>query len=141
MIIIRMKITSNIKGQLAVSKTELRALELGYLPSRPLFDTRYDLIIDNHRSLIRAQIKYADGKSSSNSGSAIVKLEYTDRQKKTFTYQNDEVDALIVYIPKINRLCYLPKKLFIGKRKLSIRLSKSKNNQKKGIIAAEDYYW
>jgi hypothetical protein len=136
-----MNITSNIKGQLAVTKTELRALELGFLPSRPLFDTRYDLIIDNHKSLIRAQIKYADGKSSNSSGSVIVKLEYTDRQNKTVTYRNEELDVLIVYIPRIDKLCYIPKKLFIGKRKLSIRISKSRNNQKKGIIAAEDYYW
>lgn len=136
-----MNITSNIKGQLAVSKTELRALELGFLPSRPLFDTRYDLIVDNHKSLIRVQIKYADGKSSSSTGVAVVKLEYIDRQKKAFTYKDNEVDALIVYIPKIDKLCYIPKELFIGKRKLSIRTSKSKNNQKKGIIAAEDYYW
>jgi PD-(D/E)XK endonuclease len=134
-------ITSNIKGQLAVSKTELRALELGFLPSRPLFDTRYDLIIDNHKSLIRVQIKYADGKSANSTGVVVTKLEYIDRQKKTHTYMDDEVDVLIVYIPKIDKLCYIPKKLFIGKRKLSIRISNSKNNQKKGIIAAEDYYW
>ncbi|MCX6704111.1 MAG: group I intron-associated PD-(D/E)XK endonuclease [Candidatus Woesebacteria bacterium] len=136
-----MNITSNVKGQLAVSKTELRALELGFLPSRPLFDTRYDLIIDNHESLVRVQIKYADGKSVNSTGVVVTKLEYIDRQKKTFTYKDEEVDALIVYIPKIDKLCYIPKKLFIGKRKLSIRISKSKNNQKKGIIAAEDYYW
>jgi hypothetical protein len=126
---------------LAVRKTELRALELGYLPSRPLFDTRYDLIIDNHKSLIRVQIKYADGKSTGSTGVVVTKLEYIDRQKKTYTYEDNEVDALIVYIPKIDKLCYLSKKLFIGKHKLSIRISKSKNNQKKGIIAAEDYYW
>jgi hypothetical protein len=136
-----MNITSNIKGQLAVSKTELRALELGFLPSRPLFDTRYDLIIDDHESLVRVQIKYADGKSANSTGVVVTKLEYIDRQKKTFTYRDEEVDALIVYIPKVDKLCYIPKKLFIGKRKLNIRISKSKNNQKKGIIAAEDYYW
>ena len=136
-----MKVTSNMKGQLAVSKTELRALELGFLPSRPLFDTRYDLIIDNHKDLIRAQIKYADGKSSNSSGVVVVKLEYIDRQNVTHTYNESEVDVLIVYIPKIDNLCYLPKELFIGKRKLNIRLFKSKNNQKKGVIAAEDYYW
>jgi hypothetical protein len=126
---------------LAVSKTELRALELGFLPSRPLFDTRYDLIIDDLKSLIRVQIKYADGKSTNSEGVVVVKLEYIDRQKKAFTYQNNDLDALIVYIPKIDKLCYLPKKLFVGKRKLNIRIAKSKNNQKKGVIAAKDYYW
>lgn len=136
-----MKITSNTKGQLAVSKAELRALELGCLPSRPLFDSRYDMIIDTGKKLERIQVKYANGRSTNTSGSVVVKLEYIDRQKKTYTYQNDEVDALIVYIPRIDKLCYLPKKIFVGKKKLSIRIEKSRNNQKKGVIAAEDYYW
>ena len=136
-----MKITTNTKGQLAVSKTELRAFELGYLPSRPLFDARYDLIIDDGKHLSRLQVKYGDGKSTNANGSIVVKLEYTDRRKHTYTYQDSEVDGLVVYIPRIDKLCFLPKKIFIGKKKLSIRILKSKNNQKKGIIAAEDYYW
>ena len=136
-----MKITTNTKGQLAVSKAELRAFELGFLPSRPLFDARYDLIIDDGLRLSRLQVKYADGKPTNTSGSVIVKLEYEDRRKNTYTYQNSEVDALVVYIPKIDKLCFFPKPIFVKKRKLSIRIAKSKNNQKKGVIAAEDYYW
>ena len=136
-----MKITTNTKGQLAVSKAELRAFELGFLPSRPLFDARYDLIIDNGSQLSRIQVKYADGKPSNTHGSVVVKLEYTDRKKNNYTYQESEVDALIVYIPKIDKLCFFPKRVFVGKRKLSIRIEKSKNNQIKGVIAAEAYYW
>lgn len=136
-----MIITTNTKGQLAISMAELRAFELGYLPSRPLYDARYDLIIDKQGKLLRAQVKYADGKPTNTAGAVVVKLEYENRKKKFYTYQNREVDVLIVYIPKLNKLCYLPKKVFINKRKLSIRISKSKNNQKKGIIAAENYYW
>lgn len=136
-----MKITTNMKGQLAVSKAELRAFELGYLPSRPLFDARYDLVIDDGKKLSRLQIKYADGKPTNTDGAVVVRLEYTDRRKNSYTYQNDEVDGLVVYIPKIDKLCLLPKSVFINKKKISIRIGKSKNNQKKGVIAAEDYYW
>lgn len=136
-----MKLTTNTKGQLAVSKAELRAFELGFLPSRPLFDTRYDLIIDKENKLLRIQVKYANGKPSNTSGAVVVKLEYEDRQKNIYTYQKSEVDALVVYIPKLDRLCFFPKDIFVNKKKLSIRIAKSKNNQKRGIIAAEDYYW
>jgi hypothetical protein len=73
-------------------------------------------------------------------GVVIVKLEYEDRHKKLKTYQADEVDALVVYIPKIERLCYFPNEVFVGKRKLSVRLEKPKNNYKK-VIYAKDYYW
>lgn len=136
-----MKLTTNLKGQLAVSKTELRAIELGFLPSRPLFDSRYDLIIDDGKSLSRIQIKYANGKSKNSSGNVVVKLEYENRKKQFYTYNETEVDALVVYIPEIDRLCYFPKLVFVGKRKLSIRLKPSKNNQKKGIILANKYIW
>lgn len=136
-----MKLTTNTKGQLAVSKAEIRAFELGYLPSRPLYDARYDLIIDNGKKLIRVQVKYANGKSKNSSGSVIVKLEYEDRKKRLYTYKETEVDVLVVYIPGIDKLCLFPREIFTSKRKLSIRLEKSKNNQKKGVIAAEDYYW
>lgn len=136
-----MKVTTNVKGQLAISKTELRALELGYIPSRPVFDTRYDLILDNFKSLIRVQVKYADGTPSKSKGAVVVKLAYEDRSKKVYTYQESEVDGLIVYIPKIDKLCFLKPKVFVGKRNLNIRLEKSGNNQKKGVIFAEDYLW
>jgi len=135
-----MHITSNTKGQLAVSKAEMRAFELGYLPSRPLYDARYDLIIDKSEKLERIQVKYANGKQKKTPGVVIVKLEYEDRHKKCRTYQASEVDGLVVYIAKINKLCYFPHKIFLGKRKLSVRLEKPKNNYKK-VIYAKNYYW
>lgn len=55
-----MKVTSNVKGQLAIIKAELRALELGYVPSKPIFNSRYDLVIDDYTSLKRVQVKYAN---------------------------------------------------------------------------------
>lgn len=136
-----MNVTTNHKGQLAVSKTELRSLELGYLPSRPLYDSRYDLIIDNGQKLLKVQIKYADGKSSNSTGSIVVKLAYTNRLKKVYTYQNNEIDGLIVYFPKINKLCFFPPKVFVGKTRIQVRYLGSKNNQKKGIIKAENYFF
>lgn len=126
---------------MAVSKTELRALELGYLPSRPIFDNRYDLVLDGPSGLKRIQVKYADGKSSHSEGSVSVKLDYETRKKKYITYQPSEVDALIVYLPRVDKLCYLPLSVFQGKRRLSIRIEKCKNNQKMGIIDAKNYYW
>lgn len=136
-----MKLTTNLKGQLAVSKTELRAIELGFLPSRPLFDSRYDLIVDDGKNISRVQIKYANGKSKNSTGNVVVKLEYENRKKQFYTYNDSEVDALVVYIPEIDKLCYFPKPVFVGKRKLSIRIKPAKNNQEKGVILAKKYIW
>ncbi|MEK7168401.1 MAG: group I intron-associated PD-(D/E)XK endonuclease [Patescibacteria group bacterium] len=136
-----MVITTNIKGQLAVSKAELRAFELGYIPSRPLYDSRYDLIIDKNQKLIRIQVKYGNGKSSNSQGAIVVKLDYENRTKEHFEYKSTEVDALVVYIPKIDKLCYFPLEIFEGKRKLTIRIEKPKINQVKNLIFAKDYIW
>ncbi len=136
-----MKVTTNTKGQLAVSKAELRAFELGFIPSRPLYDSRYDLILDDLKSLKRIQVKYANGSPSHSAGAIVVKLDYEDRKKNVRTYQETEVDGLIVYIPKIDKLCYFPPKIFMGKRKLNIRLEKAKSNQVLRLIYAKDYYW
>lgn len=136
-----MNITTNIKGQLAVSKAEIRAFELGYIPSRPLYDSRYDLILDKDNNLKRIQVKYGDGKSSNSQGAIVVKLDYENRKKNYFTYNRSEVDALIVYVPKIEKLCYFPLEIFEGKRKLTIRIEKPKINQTKSIIFAKDYIW
>jgi len=133
--------TTNIKGQLAVSKAEMRAFELGYIPSRPLYDSRYDLIIDKNQKLFRVQVKYGDGKSSNSQGAIVVKLDYENRKKNNFTYKSSEVDALVVYIPRIDKLCYFPLNIFEAKRKLTIRIEKPKINQVKRIIFAKDYYW
>lgn len=134
-----MKITSNLKGQIAMCKCEIRALELGYIISKPTFNARYDLILDDNKSLRRIQVKYADGKMSHSNGSVRVKLEYKDRRNNSFTYKNNEVDGLIVYIPKIDGLCYFSNNIFVGKKYLCIRINSPKNGQLKGILNAKDY--
>lgn len=136
-----MKVTTNLKGQLALAKAEIRALELGFIPSKPMFDTRYNLILDGKNELKRIQVKYANGKPTNTNGSVVVKLSYQNRKNDVYTYQKEEVDGLIVYIPKIDKLCFLPPKLFINKRNICIRIKKTRNNQKKGIIFADDYIW
>ncbi len=134
--------TSNWKGQLAVSKAETHAIELGLVPSRPLMDCRYDMIIDDSNRLWRVQVKYANGTPSHASGSVIVKLAYETRQRrKTYTYTNSEVDALVVYIPKIDKLCWFPCDAFVGKKLLCVRIDPPINGQKTKIFLAHDYFW
>lgn len=135
--------TSNWKGQLAVSKAQVRAIELGYFPSVPVMDCRYDLVLEDKNSkLWRVQVKYANGVSSHTTGSVVAKLAYETRQRRnTFTYKESEVDSLIVYIPKIDRLCWFPCRAFVGKKVFSIRLDPPLNGQKTKIYYAHDYFW
>ena len=134
--------TSNWKGQLAVSKAETRAIELGFFPNRPLMDCRYDMIVDDGKRLWRVQVKYADSTHLHTAGSVIAKLAYETRgRRQIHTYNSNEVDALIVFIPKLDKLCWFPCEVFVGKKELSIRLDPPLNGQKTKIYLARDYFW
>jgi len=130
-------ITTNVKGQIAQSKAELRAIELGFIPSKPIFDARYDLILDNGGELKRVQIKYA---GSYRNGVVVAKLEYNHRNGDRKFYKEDEVDGLIVYIPRLDKLCFFEPEFFIGKSALWIRIEEPKIKNK-NIIFAKNHIW
>lgn len=76
---------TNKKGEIAKLKVELMAAELGWISSRTVEGSRYDLVLDNGKKLYRTQVKYADGKSSHSDGSILVgfrKAIGDDRNKK-----------------------------------------------------------
>jgi hypothetical protein len=134
--------TSNWKGQLAVSKAQVRAIELGYYVSVPLMDYRYDLVLDDGKKLWRVQIKYANRKPHNSNGAVTVQLTYeTRKRRRIVTYNSSEVDALVVYLPKIDKLCWFPTDVFVGKRGLNVRIDQPKNSQSKKIVMASSYFW
>ena len=134
--------TSNQKGKLAELKALASAIEKGYAPSIPAIDCRYDMILEDESRLWRVQVMYADGTPTASSGSVIAKLAYETRQRrKIYTYSADEVDALIVYIPRIDKLCWFPIEVFADKKALCIRIEPPLNAQRTKINMASDYYW
>lgn len=122
-------------------KAQIRAVELGYLVSIPTHHCRYDLVLDDGSKLWRVQVKYADGKPSNSDGAVVVKLEYNDRTSHSYTYSFDEIDALVVYIPRADKLCWLPPITYVGKKRLNIRLEPPKNGQKHKMVLAGEYFW
>ena len=130
------------KAELARLKVEARALELGAVCSRPSVEgTRYDCILDIKGKLYRAQIKYCDCRSSHASGAVTVRLKSGIGYGAARCYTEEEVDALLVYIPSIDKICFFPPEVFCGKSALSIRLKPSLNGQIKGCVRAQDYIW
>ena len=131
------------KGIEAVLKVEMRANELGYIVSKPTTDCcRYDLIIDDGVSLKRVQVKYAGHKPFNAEGSVNVGFrKMSINGKSRPSYSRDEIDAIIVYIPAIDRLCYLPIDLVDGKQSINLRYAPSKNNQTARAFSCEQYFW
>ena len=126
------------KGDYAQLKVETIALEKGYVVSRPSVSTKYDVIIDDGNRLWRVQIKYADGKASHTDNAVIASLNYTDRSKIEHTYKDSDIDALAVYVPKIDKVLWFLSNQICGKSKLQIKIAGNKNTNS---IWYEDYIW
>lgn len=135
---------TNDKGEYALLKVKQLALERGICLSAPtMANCRYDLIVDCGERLVRAQVKYADGITSGATGCIQLNLRKVTRGNKRgkMCYTKDEVDVLLVYVPKIDKVLWLEATHFHGKQGIVIRFEPSKNNQKKGCLMAEDYLW
>ena len=130
------------KAEIAMIKVGIRALQVGAFVSKPIFEgARYDYIIERDGKLYRAQVKYADGKPHGATGAVYLNLRKQIKKDKNCPYNESEVDALVVYVPKIDKVCWFGPEVFCGKQGLSIRISPAKNGQIKGCLAAEDYLW
>jgi hypothetical protein len=131
------------KGQIAELKVTVRALEKGYIVSKPVIEARYDLLIDDGKTVQKAQVKYADGGSSHSSGAVTVHLRHWkgNEEYQTRTYQAGDVDVLLVYLPKIDKVVRFSPDQFCGKRILTIRLEPAKSGRKAGVWFADQMTW
>lgn len=130
------------KADLARLKVEMRALELGVICSRPVIEgTRYDCVLDTGSGLYRAQIKYGNGTPSKVTGAVQVNLRKAIGKEKNHPYFENEIDVLLVYIPKIDRICWFGPEVFHGRGSISIRIDTAKNGQTKGCFSVAEYLW
>jgi len=130
------------KGHIALVKFDLRAAEKGVVVSVPQIPCRYDRVVETDGGFLRVQIKYAGGRASKSSGSAIVRLKRPrDRQGALRGYSAHEIDALVLYLPQVDKLCWLEPKHFVDKAELTIRYTESKNKQRTKCKYIEDHEW
>lgn len=130
------------KGEKAVLKVYFRAIEKGIIVSKPVIEgTRYDVILDDGQNLQRAQIKYADGITRSPGSVRVSLAKYTRNNRHNPLVYNDEIDVLLVYLPKVDKVCLLPKGVWKGKSSVYIRFCDSVNGQIYDCLRAEDYLW
>lgn len=128
------------KGQIASLKVQQVATEKGYLVSLPTVEARYDLIIDTGDKLYRAQIKYVDGTANSGSAQLDLRKETRNNGKKRI-YTSDEIDCILAYIPKVDKVCWIGPNLFEGKKKLNLRYAPSKSNSEKNYHFVDKLEW
>ena len=130
------------KAEIAMLKVSLRALELGAVVSKPIFEGgRYDYVIETNGKLYRAQVKYADGNYRRIRGAVYVNLRKQIKKNRNHPYDESEIDVLLVYIPKMDKVCWFGPEVFNRRHNLSIRIAPAGNGQVRGCIAAADYLW
>jgi hypothetical protein len=133
---------TSIKGEIACLKFEQRALELGLIVSRPAVECEYDRVVEIDSKLYRVQLKYADSNPSNSKGAIQAGVGKTGGKRGSHAaYDPHSIDAIVVYLPKIDRLCWFNREIWSGKKMLNIRYEPAKNNQSKGCRIASDYFW
>jgi hypothetical protein len=136
--------TPNQKGEIAELRVQLRAVEKGYVASRPSIPCRYDLIIDTGTELLRAQVKYVNSRCSHSKGSVTIGLRpgrERGKKRSSHLYTNDQIDLILVYVPAVDRVACLKPNDFAGHSTLTVRFERAKNQQEKGIRDLEELFW
>ena len=128
---------SHQKGCIGELKVELRAIEKGYIVSRPTIEARYDLVIDIDGKLKRVQVKYLSRKRKETYELDLRKETRNNGNRKV--YKAEEVDALLVYIQPLDKVLWIEPKDFVDKTAISFREKKPKKNYPVKLI--KDYIW
>lgn len=127
------------KGYVGEQIVKLRFVAGGWNVAKPEVEGRYDLIADDGQKLWRVQVKYADAFI----GNAV----HVDLRKQcrgngvSKVYTQSEVDAVVLYVPKTDKVYWVPVAVFDGMAALNFRLFGAKNNQKKRTRLLSDFEW
>jgi hypothetical protein len=70
------------------------------------------------------------------SGSILLHLR---RRKRRYT--KEEIDVLLVYVPQLDQVCWLPPDEFHNRSSVSFRVKPARNGQRKRCRMIEDYIW
>ncbi len=133
------KLSTDQKGAAAEAAITYAAIKLGIGVHRPLFEGgRYDLIFDLGDRLERVQCKWAP-----LDGQVVAIRPYSCRRaaegQRKRGYAENEIDGVAAFCPDLDRCFYVPARLVVNRRALSLRVSPCRNNQARRVNWAADY--
>jgi PD-(D/E)XK nuclease superfamily protein len=131
--------TTDRKGAIAETAIIHAAVKLGIGVYKPVVDGgRCDLIFELGDRLVRVQCKWAARRGSVVS----VRCHSARRTRGGFvkrSYSADEIDAIVAYCADIDRCFLLPPKVFAGRPYVRLRVSPTRNNQRRRVNWADAY--
>ena len=130
--------TTDQKGAIAETAIVHAATRLGISVSRPISPQRYDLIFDLGTRLVRVQCKWAVLLQN-----VVLVRCYRARRGRdkqvVESYTIEEIDAVAAYCHELDRSYYIPFDRFPRRRSFHLRLAASRNNQRRGVLWADDF--
>ena len=135
---------TNRKGEIAVQRVILRALELGLNVCRPCIEgTRYDLAVERQCGrLERVQVKYCDHRPGRDGTYQLSLTRHCGgRARRIYGYGRTEIAAVVGYLASHDCLVWLPAALWEGRTRIALRTHPARNGQRHGIHMARDYRW
>lgn len=127
-----------------MQRAVLRALELGFTPSKPCVEgARYDLVVDRGPAgLSRVQVKYCDHRPRHPGAYEISLTRHSgDRARRLYRYRGDEIDAIVAYLAGHDLLAWLPSRLWEERASVTLRCAPALNGQRAGVHLAADHRW
>ncbi len=130
---------TNDRGVIAEVAIAAEAVKLGIGVSRPFAQERYDLIFDMRPGLLRVQCKCARPRGDILNVPIGGSWHSPGRGYVRSTYTEEEIDAIAIYCPELDRSYLVPIALTAGIGQLHLRLAPTRNRQKAAINWASDY--
>jgi hypothetical protein len=127
------------KGELALLRALQRAVEKGWIASRPTRDCRYDVVLDDGERLYRVQVKYAGRRAWNCEGA--VSLDFTKGGRRDRTYLDHEIDAVLAYIAQVDVIVWLSREHFYGRRNIQLRYAPTLSGQRNGCLMVSNLAW
>jgi hypothetical protein len=130
--------TTDQKGAIAETAIVHAAAKLGIPVSRPISPQRYDLVFDLGGRLVRVQCKWAVLLDDV----VLVRCYRARRGRERQVvepYSVDEIDAVAAYCAELDRSFFIPFDSFPRRRGFHLRLRPSRNNQRRGVLWADDF--
>lgn len=111
------------KGEMAQLLIEVECAKRNIIVSRPSVAVRYDLLLDINNKIYRTQIKYLNRKAGNN----CLELKIEDkRYKNKKVYTDKEIDLMLIYCPRIDKILCLEQRDFHNKKTIRINLTNPK---------------
>ena len=141
-----------MKGFLAEHKFVEECAKRNIPVSRPLWDLRYDFIVEDKGSLLKVQVKYIGRRKTGiksydklkDKGVICVNAYSVNnsRAAKKMPYTKEEIDVIAAWSEEVEKFLWIPIESLEGKATKHFKITELLVKQGKGKVTyARDYYW